>query len=238
MSGTACPVPQLAARGLKLVFPGGASIGAMTSQLYTSEAEIARSLLGQVQLVLAPMKPLFDLLAAVLAIIDVLGAVASLNPVKIAKELKGAAKSFAALAQLLPQVAGPLMVAHVLDLIVMVLEGFRAELHAVGLREAEIAAMEAEILTGDDPMREVLACAMKLNQARVCAVDEAMSPLEPLFELLNIFLKMLGIASLAPPQAIGHDVKGGAEALGVLIEMIRKLRRGLPFKSLAVTPRC
>ncbi len=237
-TSNSCPVPEIAAKGLELVFPGGAKIGAMSSQLYQTEAEMARALLAQVQVVLAPLKPLFDILAAVMAIIDVLAAVSSLNPVKIGKELKNAAKSFAALTQILPQVSGPLLVAHVLDLLIMVLAGFQAELRQAGLQQAEIARMQAELLGPDDPMAEVLACAIKLNQARVCAVAESMGPLEPLLELLNIFLRLLGLASLAPPGGFGHDAQAGLDGISQLIDIIRGIRRGLPAPPLKASPRC
>jgi hypothetical protein len=233
-----CPVPDIAARGLELIFPGGAKIGAMTDRLYTTEAELARGLLAQVQTVLAPMKPIFDILAAVLAVIEVLGAVASLNPVKITKELKNAGKAFAQLAQLLPQVAGPKLAAHVLDLLIIVLQGFQAELRAAGLQQAEIQRMQAELLGGDDPMGEILACAMRLNRARICAVEEGMAPLEPIFDLLNILLKILGFASLAAPGGIGHDAAAGVSAIDLAIARIRDVRRGIPVPALNVQARC
>jgi len=237
-TGVTCPIPLLGARGLELTFPGGAKIGAMMSQLYATEAEVARSLLAQVQLVLAPTKPIFDILAAVLAIVKILDAVATLNPVKIAKEISNAAKTFASLAQLVPQISGPLMVAHVLDVVIRVLEGFMVELAQIALKEQDIDRLAQQIISESDPLAAVLDCARKINAMRMCAVDEAMAPLSPIFELLNLFLALLGVAPLQPLGPLGHDVFGARTQVQKLIDLLRGVRRGLPIPPLNAQPRC
>jgi hypothetical protein len=235
-----CPLFKAAARELAITFPGGAKIGPMVSDLYATEAELARALLGQVQVVLAPLKPVFDILAAVMAIVEILGAVPKVpsNPAKFLKAMADAAKKFAALTKLVPQLSGPIMLGHVLDVVISVLNGLLAEVDAVVVQQKRINSLSLKIIGEHDLLRDVLACATRINQMRMCAIDESLGPMRGLFDLLNLFLTMIGLPKLEALGPLGHDPFGARTALLGLVQALRLVRKGLPIPPLVAIKRC
>jgi hypothetical protein len=238
--GISCPIPGLGGRGVSLTLPGGATIGALLNQDYASEQDVVRQLLAYAQLALAPLKPMFDILAALFAIIEILNTVPDIvtNPSKFLKAMKNAAKKFAALAQLLPQISVPIFAGHVIDLLIKVLQGFLVELDAIALKEQDIVDLENKILSASDPLAQVVDCARKINRLKMCMLDEQMAGMTPFFDLLNLISSLAGLPSIAMVGALGHDVFGARSSVATLIQTLQLVRKSIPTPPLQFLSRC
>jgi hypothetical protein len=235
-----CPIPVVGPRNFTVTLPGGVQIGAFTSDLYASQGDIVRQMLGMVQLALAPFKVVFDIIGAVLAIKRILDAVPDVvtNPAKIVQELKAAAKLFVDLAKNIPQVSVPILAGSVLDLIVLVLRDLMIELDNIALKEQDIVRLQTMILSKADPLGDVLACAEQMNRQRLCAIEEACAPLDVFFQMLNLFLGLAGIPPMPTLGELGHSALTARTRLAQVIDIVEGTRRAIPTPRLAPKPRC
>jgi hypothetical protein len=237
---TPCPVTELAARELSILLPGGGKLAPVTSGLFPTEAEMARALLGQLQSVLGALAPAFTMLEALLAIVEILKSVPKVptNPAKFTQAMAGAAKKFAALAKLVPQLSVPMMLGHVLDVVIRILVGARADIDRLVVHQARVNSLALKIVGSNDVLADVVACANRLNRLRMCAIDESFGPMKGLFELLNLFLSMVGLPKLEALGAFGHDPFKARQQIDVLIQTLRTIRRSLPVPPLVAAVRC
>lgn len=238
--GISCPIPGLGGRGVSLTLPGGAQVGVLMKDLYASEQDVVRQLLSYVSIALAPTKPMFDILAAILAIVTILDTVPDIvtNPSKFVKAMKDAAKKFAALTRLVPQLSVPLFAGHVIDLLVKVLQGILTELDAIALKEQDIAELANKILGEYDPLAQVVDCARKINQLKMCMLDEQMASMSPFLDLLNLISRLAGLPPIAAIGALGHDVFGARSSVAALIQALQLIRKSIPVPPLQILSRC
>lgn len=235
-----CPLTEIAARELSILLPGGVRIAPMMAGMYATELEMARSLLGGVHQALAPLKPFFDLLEAVMAIVKILETVPKVptNPAKFLAAMKDAAKKFAALAKLVPQLTVPVLLGHALDVLIKILLGTQRELDLVVAQQFRINALTLKIVDSSDVLTDIIACANRLNRLRMCAIDESIGPLAGIIDLLNVFLSMLGLPKIAALGAFGHDPFKARTMLQEAINALKVLRRSLPVPPLVAALRC
>lgn len=235
-----CPVPIIGPRNLGVQFPGGAKINAFLTNLYATEFEVAQDLLGKVSVLLVPFKVLFDIIEVVLAVKRILDAVPNVvtKPQELVKELKAAGKLFVNLATLLPQLSLPILLGHICDLLDMLLTGFIAECEACIAKENDIRAIEYDIADKISPMTQILDCARRINQQRLCAVVEGMAPVMMLIEALNKLLELLGFKPLPPLADLSNDMFGFRAQLDKARAGIRDLRRLIPTPKLVFKSLC
>ncbi len=237
-----CPSFKNGARGLEICLPGGGCISYMYPGLWASPAEICQGLLGQLQGALVPMKPLFDVIAAVNCLGDVIQAIPDAITEGDVPGLKDAITECIPkvenLLQLVPQLSVPLMVCQTLDVLICVIDGAITMVQEFIFKQAAILEAALLIRSSSDPLFGIIECANRLNQNRYCAINESLSGINAIIELLNIFLKLIGLDPLPTFGEMVAEATGAVEQFRVLVTTLRAVRQGLGCGPMLNVPRC
>jgi hypothetical protein len=235
---TCAPVPSPPAPRA-IVFPGGAAL----SQVLAAGSEIpsgldaATNLLGQASPAMAPLMPIFNILDAVLALVECVKAVPDAlgpppDPLKMAEALSALAEKVPKLLDLVPQLSVPRMVLGMLDTLIDFLSGVRDELQAILAQAARTAAARARAEElGDASLAHIAACAQAGTQAQVEAMASAMGPMSTLTGTLDLFLSILGLPGIpALDDLIDPEAPEAAfAAIEAVIDVLESIRGAVPL---------
>jgi hypothetical protein len=232
------PIPRLPAPR-QIVFPGGAAL----SQVLAAGSEIpsgldaATNLLAQASPAMAPLMPLFNIIDAVLALVECVQAVPDAlgpppDPAKMTEALSGLAEKLPKLLDLLPQVATPRMVMGMLDTLIDFLEGLRDQIEAILLQaeRTRAARAKAEEL-GDANLLHIAGCAEAQGQAQLQAMADALAPMNTLTSALSLFLRLLGLPEVPALDGLIDitNPDAGLAAIDALIDTLRSIRDAVPM---------
>src|SRR5215831_8544611 len=161
---TLCVHLNVTGQSLTITFPGGAEISPQVpSAGFAAPLEVARQLLAQANAAMAPLIPIFNIVDAILALVEALKAVpdaiSNLDPGKVAEVIPDVRTKASRLLPLAPQVSVPLLVAGLLDAVVAYLDGIAEQLRGMmdQQRRTQHAALRAAEL-GNDSLAKVAAC--------------------------------------------------------------------------------
>jgi hypothetical protein len=232
------PIPRLPAPR-QIVFPGGAAL----SQVLAAGSEIpsgldaATNLLAQASPAMAPLMPIFNIIDAVLALVECVQAVPDAlgpppDPAKMVEALSGLAEKLPKLLDLLPQVATPRMVIDMVDTLIDFLEGLRDQIEAILLQaeRTRAARIKAEEL-GDENLLHIAGCAEAQGQAQLQAMADALAPMNSLTSALSLFLSLLGLPEVPSLDGL-IDVTNpdaGFAAIEALIATLQSIRDAVPL---------
>ena len=232
------PIPRLPAPR-QIVLPGGAAL----SQVLAAGSEIpsgldaATNLLAQASPAMAPLMPLFNIIDAVLALVECVQAVPDAlgpppDPAKMVEALSGLAEKLPKLLDLLPQVATPRMVIGMLDTLIDFLEGLRDQIEAILLQaeRTRAARAKAEEL-GDANLLHIAGCAEAQGQAQLQAMADALAPMNTLTSALSLFLGLLGLPEVPALDGLLDitNPDAGLAAIDALIDTLRSIRDAVPL---------
>jgi hypothetical protein len=232
------PIPRLPAPR-EIVFPGGAAL----SQVLAAGSEIpsgldaATNLLAQASPAMAPLMPIFNIVDAVLALVECVQAVPDAlgpppDPAKVAEALSGLAEKLPKLLNLVPQLAAPRMVIGMLDTLIDFLEGLRNQIEAILLHaeRTQAARARAEEL-GDEILLHVAECADGHAQAQLQAMADALAPMNTLAGALNLFLGLLGLPEVPAFDGLidSANPEAAFAAIDALVETLRSIRDAVPL---------
>ena len=232
------PIPRLPTPR-QIVFPGGAAL----SQVLAAGSEIpsgldaATNLLAQASPAMAPLMPIFNIIDAVLALVECVQAVPDAlgpppDPAKMVEALSGLAEKLPKLLDLLPQVATPRMVIGMLDTLIDFLECVRDQIEAILLQaeRTRAARAKAEEL-GDANLLHIAGCAEAQGQAQLQAMADALAPMNSLTSALSLFLGLLGLPEV--PALDGLIDIGNPEVafqrIDDLSNLLRSIRDAVPL---------
>lgn len=235
-----CPVAVIGAKSYNICLPGGACISGQVPDLFASPDELCRALLGQLQVAIAPLKPAFDIIGTILCIKDTLEAAPKIvtQPQEFVEVLNSCIIKIEDLAQLIPQLSAPIFIAQALDLMICILEGFVTELQGILNKAQQIDSLLAMSRGDNDPILQIVECANRLNQNRLCAINESMGPLNAILELLNIFLKMIGMDPLPSMSDLDPGASKAITQFRDFIRILKQVRTALGIPVTPVVPRC
>jgi hypothetical protein len=232
------PIPRLPAPR-QIVFPGGAAL----SQVLAAGSEIpsgldaATNLLAQASPAMAPLMPIFNIIDAVLALVECVQAVPDAlgpppDPAKMVEALSGLAEKLPKLLDLLPQVATPRMVIGMLDTLIDFLEGLRDQIEAILLQaeRTRAARIRAEEL-GDTNLLHIAGCAEAQGQAQLQAMTDALAPMNSLTSALSLFLGMLSLPEVPALDRLIDitNPDAGLAAIDALVDTLRSIRDSVPL---------
>jgi hypothetical protein len=232
------PVPHLPAPR-QIVFPGGAAL----SQVLAAGSEIpngldaAANLLAQASPAMAPLMPMFNIIDAVLALVECVQAVPDAlgpppDPAKMVEALSGLAEKLPKLLDLLPQVATPRMVIGMVDTLIDFLEGLRDQIEAILLQaeRTRAARIKAEEL-GDENLLHIAGCAEAQGRAQLQAMADALAPMNALTSALSLFLGLLGLPEVPSLDGLIDTANpdAGLAAIDALIDTLRSIRDAVPL---------
>lgn len=237
-----CPTFISGAKGISITLPGGAAMSYQSPTLWADSNDVCRGLLGQLQGALVPMKPLFDVIAAVLCLKDIVtaipDAIEELNPGKVSDTIRECLPRIENLLQLVPQLSVPIMVCQVLSVLTCVIEGATTELQIYILKQTAILEASQLIRGSSDPLFNIVECANRLNANRLCAVNESMSPINSIIELINVFLTLIGLDPLPTFGEMAAEATVAIDQLRDLVSLLRTLQLALGCGPVLNTPRC
>jgi hypothetical protein len=191
------------------------------------------NIIGQLQPALAPLVPLFNILDAVLAVIEVLKAVASLNPVTIANALIDAAEKFAKLLRLIPQLSIPFMILDIIDALIYELTRLRNQLVRLQTEVESIDAARdrAELVGNPAILLTAISCADGNIQIELDNQLTTMQVLQRVFAVMEILLELIGLGGAIPDlgDLSGAPLSEAVEIVDDIIAALQALRDQIPF---------
>lgn len=217
-------------------FPGGAELCLqLPDAIPPNPDKIARQLFAQLNTALAPMTPIFNIIDAVQAIFDCLKAVATLDPQEIISCLPGLAEKVSALLSILPQYSIPAMLASILEVLILYLQGTRNQyLRLIEHLTRILNAGTAATRPGNAALARVLPCALEDFDKLIVWQNEGKKPLNRLIGVINTFLELVGLGKFAIPclGEIFADLtllEAAVVVLDELIELLRIIRLAIPI---------
>jgi hypothetical protein len=186
------------------------------------------SLLGQLNTALAPLQPIFVILDVILAIIDFLKVVATLNAAKLVPALKELIEKLVKLLLLLPQFSLALMIIGVIDTILVFLQGLTDVLLSWATTKLRIdAAPRGQY----ESLDEILLCSSAYLDAQVQAMQGNMGVVVYLIGLINAFMDIIGLGKYGLPNILDLSSNGLEDQVLVLqatVDFLVELRGFIP----------
>jgi hypothetical protein len=189
--------------------------------------------MAQLQSSLAPLAPLFTALDIISIIIDLIKALATLNPVKISKALKKLPPVVVKLLAIIPQVAIPLMLVGFLDTIILFLVGFSEYLNKTSETLGGLAAAEeyAET-TGASALLDSVACGQVSIDGFMAAASDGFGPVNSLITAINALLQVIGLGKFIIPElgaVTTSNISVTQEILAETAGFLQTIRNAIPF---------
>lgn len=208
---------------LNVTLPGGVTLQAkLEAGAFPSLPGIVASLLGELNAALTPLMPFFNILDAIIALIEFSQAIPDAfgpppNPASLIEKLEKLAKAAAKLTGLVPPLSVPIMIVGICKTIVAALMALILELeHAIQAQlkldiardRAASLALNPLLLEGAAELEISIDCAQADLDLAVEVGAKSLGPLNRFIDLLNAFVGLIGLDPL-----ISIDASGNAGAL-------------------------
>ncbi len=198
-----------------------------------SASEMVRQLMAQMSAAMAPLQPFFNILDVVIAIFDTIKALATLNPVKIAEALPTLAEAIAGILKLIPQVSLIATVAGLLDILILFMQGLKAE-YQFQLSYIEKIVRSETLLgsAGTSGLEDIIDCAQGNQDVLILTMNEGNKPIASIIAIVNIFLGIIGLGKFKIPDlgdATADTLQPAIDALCVTIDILTTIRSVVPF---------
>lgn len=219
-----------------VTFPGGAEICATLPDIVPPQPDkYIRALFAQVNSALAPLQPIFNIIDAIVAVFDCIKAVSTLDPVEIINCIPNLADKVAALLNLLPQLSLPALIAGLLEVLILYMQGTRNQIvRAIELLQRVLDAETAATRPGNIALARVLPCALDDLDKLFQWQNEANKPVNRLIGVINLFLEIIGLSRFKIP-CIGSlladlpQLEAAIDLIDLLIELLRIIRLAIPI---------
>ncbi len=229
-----CPIIPVVDAGLCVTLPGGAEVCvAFPGIVPPSASEMVRQLMAQMSAAMAPLQPFFNILDVVLAIFETIKALATLNPVKIGKAVPKLAEAIAGILKLIPQVSLIALVAGLLDMLILFLQGLKTE-YEFQLRYIEKIVRSETLLgtPGTAGLQDIIDCANGNQDTLLLTMNEGNKPIATIIGIVNLFLEIIGLGKFKIPDlgdATVDTLQPAIDALCVTIDVLTTVRQVVPF---------
>jgi len=230
-----CVELQVGSQDLRVTFPGGAELSVQLPTAGIPDlSQLAKQLLAEANAALAPVVPLFNLLDALLAIVECVKAIPAAlgpppDPRKLAACVPDLVEKATRLLPLVPQLSVPLFVVGLIDTVITLLEGARRQVTAIVAAQARLADAAARAAAlGNAQLQAVVACAGGNVAAELKNVGAGMAPVNRLLAALNLLLKLAGLPALPPLMDLGTDAAAALAVLDALVAQLRAARDAIP----------
>lgn len=198
-----------------------------------SASEMVRQLIAQMSAALAPLQPFFNILDVVIAISETIKALATLNPAKIAEALPTLAEAIAGILKLVPQVSLIATVAGLLDILILFMQGLKAE-YQFQLNYIEKIVRSETLLgtAGTAGLQDIIDCALGNQDVLILTMNEGNKPIASIIAIVNLFLQIIGLGQFTIPDlgdTTADTLQPAIDALCVTIEILTNIRSVVPF---------
>lgn len=216
-------------QGICVHYPGGAPICAFIPDIIPPDPlEWSLDLFGKLNSALAPLNPMFNMLDVMLAVVDALKAIATLDAAKIIGVIPNLAERVNKLLTLIPQLCLPLLIRDCIDVLILYLRGLQTYIERLlsfyaRLVEAQLRASESEFLLGP-----IIDCATGNLDTIILHVGAQAQPINRILGIINEFLLLMELPCI-PPLSIPSLSIGFVGVLEALIQFLIFLRNLLNF---------
>jgi hypothetical protein len=230
-----CATLQVSSQGIKIRMPGGVTLNVMTSVPSPDATQLSKALLAQANAALAPLSPIFMIIDAILALKGAIESIPDVigpppNPGAILDAISDVVKKSAKLANLIPQLAVPLMVIDVIDALILVMDGAISQLESVVLQNARILAAQTKANEpGNSALLAITVCATAENVKVQADIVAGLQPINSMFGVLNLFLGLIGLPEIPQMDELGGDAVQTIETLRGVTKMLQDVRNSIPI---------
>lgn len=235
------PIPTFPKK-LCITLPGGVEVCSQPSLLQLGLLNYARAGVDMASAVLAPLTPLFKVMDVVVSIKnvlstipDVIGPPPNLKP--FLEALTKLTERVVALVRIMPAFSVPIMALNLLDMIILNLEGFVAELRSLQRFKEQIA--RAQIGAADAfGLQAIVKCSEAQYDAQMSNLEHMFGTLNALFDLIDLFASLAGLGDPFPiAEAIASKSNGkfsgsasdAADALEHIADFLHTVREAIPI---------
>lgn len=235
---TACVILRTAEVPI-IALPGGAVLTPLLAVAGGDPGAILDSLLAQAGTALAPLAPIFKVLAALMSIKGVADAIPKLigpppDPLAFFAAVEDLALKITDVAKLLPQLTVPLMAKSVLDTVIAGLQGLKVKLQAMmAAQERTLAASQRASLLPNGPAKNALMqiadCATNNLATQLANENKAMGTLNQLIALLNTLIQLVpGVPCIPTLESTPSISQEAIDALDTVIGVLEGLSAIFP----------
>jgi len=218
--------------------PGGAQACIELDAKAPDVAELAKKGFAQLNAALTPLKPLFDIIDVIVALKDCIQAIPDSigpppSPTPIIECLQNLLAKVQALLRLLPQYSIPLLIAEVLDVLIMFLEGYKAQMQAqlralqriveAGTRATELGNVDFQLL---------LDCAEGNMGVEAANLNASVKPLNRLLGTINFFADLAGLPCIPSVPDLSELNQSSIDQIDQIIEILMRIRRLIPVPTI------
>lgn len=238
------PLPDLNAFCVKLSvpgelcvqLPGGAKVCAsFPDAKIPSGAELSGALLGQMNVALAPLMPLFDILNVLVSLVDCVKAVEQClgpppNPTELIKCFPNLAKAMAEVLKLIPQLSIPVLIADILDVLIAYLTGVRAQILSFITKQLRIASAQLTASKlGSLQLQVAIDCASDDLNVAMANLNQGATAFGELVAVVNLLLGLAGLPTIPTTvTALRSDASAALAPIDASIQVLTAVRRGFP----------
>ncbi len=232
------PLPSIASRcahtevdaslaDVGITLPGGVRLSPTDPTQTRRGTSVA--LMVQLNTALAPLQPLFNLIAVVFSIKDTFDAVKSLNPFSIGEAIAKLVTHIEKLAALLPPVSVPLLVRDAVDALILFLTSLRDDLTLLAAQKVSIDAAVTSAATNDSPeLAEVAECAQENLEAEMTALGNSMAAPMRLVAVINLLGNLVGLNPVPVSGSIGVDPVPALTTINAVLAALTTVRAAIP----------
>lgn len=193
------------------------------------------NLMQIVQPALTPLVPLFDVVDAIVAVFHCVKAIPDAlgpppDPTVLAATVPELARKVDKLLRLLPQLALPVLVVQLVDLVIDTVRRAQTELRHLQGQAMQVDGVVSRASELDDPgLLAVAQCARGNLEQEAANVGKRLASLGKLIGLINVFAGMLG-GSVVPDltSASGQPLGTAVTALDAVLKSLQSVRATLP----------
>jgi hypothetical protein len=189
--------------------------------------------MGQVSGAMAPLKPIFDIVGAIIAIKDFASAVPKVvvNPGEVVEAIKTLVEKVDALLNLIPQMSVPLFILNMVDLIIAYLNGVLEVMQALQAQQTRINTAQALALELDLPeLAEGVACAELQLNAQIANLNAGAGPVDSMIGTLNLFVSLVpGVPEIPTLGNIPDDLDEAVSVLEGVVKSLQTVRSLIPL---------
>lgn len=216
--------------GLTITLPIGIELSTQFVRI-PDPGDVTAALLAQVNAALAPLSPFFDVLDLLLTLKDMVEALASLDPFKIAAALPKFKVKLDKLKKLIPQLCLPLTIKGTIRVVIKLLVSIRADLLDIILRQTRIdLSAQRGIALGSLSLQAAVTCAQANLDVQLNVVRNNAAPLNRFLAALALFASLIPGAPEIPQLG---DMSGSAtvmlDPIDTLIAALQALHDAIPL---------
>lgn len=210
-----------------ICFPGGVCLSNIWDKInqIPSLADIPLNFMGQIGPALAPLRPVFNIIDAILAIVRCVqaipDAITSLDPTELLQCVPDLLEKVNELLKLLPYLSIPKLVKALINAIAQLIDGIAADLDNIKAQvERIMSAVDRAATLNDHDLSNLLACAQATLQDQVMSTAEALRGIGSIILLANVFIGLFGGPEI---PCFGDIMAGGLGAIDDVTELLRMM---------------